>query len=93
VQLFTLNGAKQLRILAKDVPAVGYRVYEVAPGAGKTYLLAATVNGGVIDNGARSRSRRTARSRASSTCASAAASCRRRRDCGSTTSAATVRAR
>ncbi|HET6162361.1 MAG TPA: glycosyl hydrolase-related protein [Planctomycetota bacterium] len=51
VQLFTLNGAKQLRILAKDVPAVGYRVYEVVPGAGKTYTPAATVNGGVIDNG------------------------------------------
>jgi alpha-mannosidase len=51
VQLVTLNGAKQLRILAKDVPAVGYRVYEVVPGAGKTYSLAATVNGGVLDNG------------------------------------------
>ncbi len=33
-QLVQLSGAKRLRILASDVPAAGYKVYEILPGPG-----------------------------------------------------------
>jgi len=45
-QLVTTNGPVRIRILAKNVPSLGYRVYEVRPGAGSaSFPPAAVVNG------------------------------------------------
>lgn len=49
-QIVTVEGQRRLRILAEDVPAVGYKVYEIQPGAGASFSDAATVSGGVIEN-------------------------------------------
>jgi alpha-mannosidase len=55
-QLVTLEGRTytkgraHLRILAKDVPAVGYRVYEIRRGAGAKLGEAATVSDGVMES-------------------------------------------
>ncbi len=49
-QIVTVDGERRLRILAKDVPAVGYKVFEVRSGAGSTFSNAATVSGNVIEN-------------------------------------------
>ena len=46
-----VSGAPRLRILAGDVPPVGYRVYEVIPGAGATFPPSATVSLPWLDNG------------------------------------------
>jgi alpha-mannosidase len=43
-------GGMHLRILASDVPPVGYRVFEVKAGAGSSFGPAGSVNGGVIQN-------------------------------------------
>ena len=45
-QLVTAGGPTRIRILAEDVPSLGYRVYEVRPGAGTSFPPAASVNGG-----------------------------------------------
>jgi alpha-mannosidase len=45
------NGQPVLRVLAHDVPPVGYRVYEIRPGAGAAFSPAATVDGATVDNG------------------------------------------
>ena len=45
------GGKTIVRILAQDVPSVGYRVYEVLAGAGAGFPPAATVTGAVVDNG------------------------------------------
>ena len=50
-QIVTVDGQRRIRILAKNIPSVGYRVFEVVPGAGTSYANAATVAGSVIDNG------------------------------------------
>ena len=42
-QAVTVDGATRVRILASDVPSVGYRVYEVRPGAGAAFPPSATV--------------------------------------------------
>jgi len=44
-QLVTRNGNGYLRFLARDLPPVGYRVYELRPGAGAQFPPAATVSG------------------------------------------------
>ncbi|CAB5090497.1 Alpha-mannosidase (EC [Olavius algarvensis associated proteobacterium Delta 3] len=49
-QIVTVSGERRLRILAQDVPAVGYKVFEVRPGAGTGFSDAATVTGNVIEN-------------------------------------------
>lgn len=51
-QIVTLNGQPHLRILASDVPPVGYKVYEIRSGAGQTWAGAPTANAttGVIEN-------------------------------------------
>jgi alpha-mannosidase len=49
-QLITVSGKQYLRALVRDVPPVGYKVFEVQPGAGQAFSSAATVNGGVIEN-------------------------------------------
>jgi alpha-mannosidase len=49
-QIVTINSERRLRILAKDVPSIGYKVFEVRPGSGQNFLSAATVTGNVIEN-------------------------------------------
>jgi alpha-mannosidase len=49
-QRVTVGDRTFLRVLAKNVPAMGYRVYEVQPGAGATAPDAAAVAGGRIEN-------------------------------------------
>jgi alpha-mannosidase len=49
-QIVNLGGTNYLRILAKGIPAVGYKAFEIKPGAGQVFSNAATVNGGVIEN-------------------------------------------
>ena len=50
-QVVTVGGATRVRALARDLPAVGYKVFEVRSGAGAAFPPAATVAGGVVDNG------------------------------------------
>ncbi|MBL8497356.1 MAG: hypothetical protein JNK39_05930, partial [Nitrosomonas sp.] len=50
-QYLTVNGKPHLRILAKDVPSVGYKVFEIRNGAGTTtFQNAATLNGNILEN-------------------------------------------
>lgn len=39
-----------LRILARDVPPLGYKVFEIRPGAGASFAPAAEVTGNVVDH-------------------------------------------
>jgi alpha-mannosidase len=50
-QRMTVNGQSVIRVLASDLPSVGYKVYEVRAGAPGNFPPAATVNGSTIDNG------------------------------------------
>lgn len=50
-QFITREGVSLLRIRAADVPAVGYRVYEVVPGEGAAFPPSATVVLPSFDNG------------------------------------------
>ncbi len=43
-QIVTVSGVQKLRFLAKDIPAVGYKVYEIVPGVGGSFSNAATVS-------------------------------------------------
>lgn len=51
--VFGGKGQQHLRILAKDVPPVGYKVFEIRPGKGAEVELppAAVAEGGVLENG------------------------------------------
>ncbi|MBI3243366.1 MAG: twin-arginine translocation signal domain-containing protein [Chloroflexi bacterium] len=49
-QIVTIDGQQYLRILATDVPPVGYKVFEIQSGAGGGFSDAATVTGNVIEN-------------------------------------------
>ncbi len=49
-QFVTVDGQRCLRVLARDVPPVGYKVFEIRPGPGETYTDAATVTGNVIES-------------------------------------------
>ena len=49
-QWVTLNGQPTLRVLARGVPAVGYKVYEIVPGAPAPLPDAATLNGNLFEN-------------------------------------------
>jgi alpha-mannosidase len=49
-QRVTVNGGRCLRVLAPDVPPVGYKVFEIRPGPGEKHPDAATVTGNVIEN-------------------------------------------
>ncbi len=54
-QIVRLAGAARLRILARDVPSAGYKVYEILPGSGSGSAprdAAATVTGDIIENSA-----------------------------------------
>jgi alpha-mannosidase len=47
-QFVSIDGARHLRILATDVPAVGYKVYEIQPGAGEAFTPAVSANGSTL---------------------------------------------
>ena len=49
-QIISLNNQTYLRVLASDIPSVGYKVFELRPGLGNTFSDAASVNGNVIEN-------------------------------------------
>ena len=49
-QLYSSQGSTYLRILAQDVPSVGYKVYEIRQEAGTSFPEAATWNGNVFEN-------------------------------------------
>ena len=49
-QIVTVDGERRLRVLASDVPPVGYKVFEILPGAREVYSDAATVTGNVLEN-------------------------------------------
>ena len=51
-QIVTIGSTQYLRILAQNVPAVGYRVFEIQPGAPGSFSTGApSINGNVISNG------------------------------------------
>ena len=43
-QVINKNGLQYLRVLAPDVPSVGYKVFEIVNGAGSVFSDAATIN-------------------------------------------------
>ena len=47
-QLVTTNGNQRIRVLCNGVPSLGYRVYEIRPGSGASFPLAASVTGNKI---------------------------------------------
>ena len=51
-QVIVKNGISYLRILASNIPSVGYKVFEIKPGKGNVFKPAATVsaNNTVIEN-------------------------------------------
>lgn len=49
-QYVTINGRTHLRVLASNVPSVGYKVFEIRSGAGTAFPDAATISGNVIEN-------------------------------------------
>ncbi|MFN0119101.1 MAG: glycoside hydrolase [Blastocatellia bacterium] len=49
-QIVTFNSQRYLRILARDIPAVGYKVFEIRPGAGNGFATAATASGNILEN-------------------------------------------
>jgi alpha-mannosidase len=50
-QIVILDGQRCLRILAEDVPAVGYKVFEIAPGGPSSCGGGPSASGSVIENG------------------------------------------
>jgi alpha-mannosidase len=50
-QLATVGGIQRLQVLAPNVPAAGYKVFEILAGAGQTWSPAATVtSGSIVEN-------------------------------------------
>jgi alpha-mannosidase len=49
-QIVTNKGVRFLRVLAREVPPVGYKVFELRSGPGREFPRAATVSGGVLEN-------------------------------------------
>ena len=49
-QILTVEGVRTLRILARDIPPAGYKVFEIRPGAGGNFTNAAIVGGKIIEN-------------------------------------------
>ncbi|MEK7403567.1 MAG: glycosyl hydrolase-related protein [Acidobacteriota bacterium] len=49
-QVVPIGGKSYLRVLAQDVPAAGYKVFEVRPGAGQEFPAAGQAAGGVVEN-------------------------------------------
>lgn len=49
-QFVMKDGKRWLRILAEDVPSVGYKVFEIRSGMGQSYTDGMAVNGGEVEN-------------------------------------------
>lgn len=51
-QIISINGTQYIRILASNVPSVGYKIFEIRSGSGSSYPPAASVNNSTqtIDN-------------------------------------------
>ncbi len=49
-QIVTIDGQRYLRVLASDIPPVGYKVFELRPGSPGNFSDAAAVSGNVIEN-------------------------------------------
>ncbi|MGV8712729.1 MAG: hypothetical protein ACWA6R_09290, partial [Nitrosomonas sp.] len=49
-QYVAMSGTSYLRILAKNIPPVGYKVFEIRNGVGTIFTHAATVNGNIMEN-------------------------------------------
>lgn len=49
-QFIVKEGKRWLRILAENVPSVGYKVFEIRAGAGQSFSSEINVSGGVIEN-------------------------------------------
>jgi len=49
-QVVMKDGKRWLRILAENVPSIGYKVFEVRPGEGQSFSNEMTVSGGEIEN-------------------------------------------
>jgi alpha-mannosidase len=49
-QVIVKEGKRWLRILAENVPSIGYKVFEIRPGAGQPFSNEISVSGGVIEN-------------------------------------------
>jgi len=49
-QRMLIDDKQHIRILATDVPAVGYKVFELRPGEGKSFGDAAVVTNGIMEN-------------------------------------------
>lgn len=49
-QIVTVSGVRKLRMLAGQVPPVGYKVYEIRAGAGANFPQAASVTGATLEN-------------------------------------------
>ncbi|MEZ5424949.1 MAG: hypothetical protein R2747_01675 [Pyrinomonadaceae bacterium] len=49
-QLVSVDGQTRVRVLASNVPSVGYKVFEIRSGSGTTFSNAATVAGSVIES-------------------------------------------
>jgi alpha-mannosidase len=49
-QMVTVDGERRLRVLAQEVPSVGYKVFEMRPGRGQDFGNAATVNNNVMED-------------------------------------------
>ncbi len=49
-QIMRFGNRKVLRVLAENVPSVGYKVYEIRNGASANLPTAATANGNIIEN-------------------------------------------
>jgi len=49
-QYVLVNGQQYLRILAVNVPSMGYKVFEIRPGAGEIFSDAAVISGNSIEN-------------------------------------------
>jgi alpha-mannosidase len=49
-QIVTVDGQRTLRVLASDIPPVGYKVFEIRPGTPGNFSDAARISGNVIEN-------------------------------------------
>jgi alpha-mannosidase len=49
-QIVRVGNQRFLRVLASNVPSVGYKVFEIRPGGGPGFTNAATVNGSTFEN-------------------------------------------
>ena len=49
-QIIDNGKQRSVRILARNVPAVGYKVFEICPGAGASFDVAANVDGKTLEN-------------------------------------------